>query len=416
MKSPAIPATTTISVFTRHSPDCPKVSKRDWKRCNCRKAIYIYEDGHDHIVSARTRSWEQAERLAQAERDRRDPVKKKLVEIAEQEARKAALKKVKNITVEDATGRWLSTQKIGSEETAAIYKTAAKRINSWAEDQEIGSLADITADMLDLWRGQWSDTAEKRYNRIGATSQSHFQGYLKRFFRYAVRLKFITSNPAQELTAIKKSTKRTEILSVAQFEELLATIPRFTEKQSGMLHEFAKEFRALFLLQWWSGMRILDCLMLPRTALVGDNLRTKTKKTGAQVDCILPDEAVAALQALSSDRPRFLPDYFFWSKGIKWQTLSNKWDNFIRELNKSLSFKDAKGQPMRFHSHMLRDSCSVHSLLAGMALEDVSKLLTHESITVTEKYYGHWVPDRLRLLKQKSVATMKKRGATVTGQ
>jgi integrase len=46
----------------------------------------------------------------------------------------------------------------------------------------------------------------------------------------------------------------------------------------------------------------------------------------------------------------------------------------------------------------------------------VSKLLTHESITVTEKYYGHWVPDRLRLLKQKSVATMKKRGAAVTGQ
>jgi hypothetical protein len=160
MKSPASPATCTISVFTRHAPDCPKASDRNWKRCKCRKALYIYEDGHDHIVSARTRSWEQAERFAQTERDRRDPVKRKMLEIAEEEAQKAASTKAQNITVKVATDRWLAAQKIASEETAAIYRTAAKRINSWADDQKIVNLADVTADMLDLWRGLWDQKAE----------------------------------------------------------------------------------------------------------------------------------------------------------------------------------------------------------------------------------------------------------------
>jgi hypothetical protein len=33
-------------------------------------------------------------------------------------------------------------------------------------------------------------------------------------------------------------------------------------------------------------------------------------------------------------------------------------------------------------------------LLAGVSLEDVSRLLTHESIKTTEKYYARWVKAR----------------------
>ena len=48
--------------------------------------------------------------------------------------------------------------------------------------------------------------------------------------------------------------------------------------------------------------------------------------------------------------------------------------------------------------HRLRDTFAVRSLLKGIALEDVSKLLCHSSVAVTEKYYAPWVPSRkLRL-------------------
>ena len=81
--------TTTISVFTRHSEQCPRADEPQWKRCNCRKSLYIREGGKTTHASAKTRSWDQAERLAQSERDRRGPVKAKLQKSAEAEAVKA---------------------------------------------------------------------------------------------------------------------------------------------------------------------------------------------------------------------------------------------------------------------------------------------------------------------------------------
>src|SRR5712671_7712410 len=48
--------------------------------------------------------------------------------------------------------------------------------------------------------------------------------------------------------------------------------------------------------------------------------------------------------------------------------------------------------------HRLRDTFAVRKLLAGFQLEDVSRLLGHSSVKVTETYYAKWVPSRkLRL-------------------
>jgi integrase len=243
---------------------------------------------------------------------------------------------------------------------------------------------------------------------------------LKRFFRYAVRLDLIAKDPALGLDPITKSDKRTQRLTPPQFQELLAAIPKYTDAQPDnfTVREFGPEFRALFLLQRWTGMRILDCLMLPRTALTGNTIITTTKKTGAKVDCDVPDEVVEALLALSPSREHFLPAYFLWNRkrgekeGIGWEGLSTKWGHYIFQMNDHLHLVDDKGKPMRFHSHMLRDTYGVEMLLAGVPLEDVSKLLTHESIKVTEEYYGHWVPDRLRRLKSRAKEAMRSMGAT----
>ncbi len=48
--------------------------------------------------------------------------------------------------------------------------------------------------------------------------------------------------------------------------------------------------------------------------------------------------------------------------------------------------------------HRLRDTFAVRLLTKGVPLEDVSKLLGHATIAVTEKYYAPWVASRkLRL-------------------
>jgi hypothetical protein len=52
-----------VSVFTRHSTDCSRKNDRYWKRCNCRKWLYV--EGTRKPVSAKTRSWEAAKKKAQ---------------------------------------------------------------------------------------------------------------------------------------------------------------------------------------------------------------------------------------------------------------------------------------------------------------------------------------------------------------
>jgi hypothetical protein len=50
-------ASLNITVFARHSVDCPYHKNPQWKRCDCRKSLYIGERGKTTYISAETRSW-----------------------------------------------------------------------------------------------------------------------------------------------------------------------------------------------------------------------------------------------------------------------------------------------------------------------------------------------------------------------
>jgi hypothetical protein len=106
-------------------PNCPKKADRYGKRRNCPKWLYIRENGSDKRMSAKTRTWERAEQARQAGQDKRDPVKRRLQEIEEQEVHKADLQKAKNITVAEAVDRWLRSVKIKTAESSAICGRAA---------------------------------------------------------------------------------------------------------------------------------------------------------------------------------------------------------------------------------------------------------------------------------------------------
>jgi hypothetical protein len=90
--------------------------------------LHIRVNGTDKPMSAKTRTWERAEQARQAEQDKRDPVKRRLQEIEEQEVQKADLQKAKNITVAGAFHRCLRSVKIKTADTSAIYGRAGRRI------------------------------------------------------------------------------------------------------------------------------------------------------------------------------------------------------------------------------------------------------------------------------------------------
>jgi site-specific recombinase XerD len=61
-------------------------------------------------------------------------------------------------------------------------------------------------------------------------------------------------------------------------------------------------------------------------------------------------------------------------------------------------------------SHRLRDTFAVDLLQKGVPLEEVSKLLGHESIKTTERHYAKWVKGRQDRLDSLVSATWTKTG------
>jgi hypothetical protein len=94
----------------------------------------------------------------------------------------------------------------------------------------------------------------------------------------------------------------------------------------------------------------------------------------------------------------------------------NCFDGFVapaisRERSCSIAaravFCGAFGQKTDFTPHCLRDTFAVSLLQKGVPLEEVSKLLGHESIKTTEKSYAKWVQASQDRLDELVVGTWK---------
>lgn len=195
-------ASLTITVFARHSVNCPKRDDPQWKRCKCRKSLYIRENGKTAYVSAKTRSWEQTERVEQAERDKRDPVKVELQKIAESEAVKETARQAKLKPLADALEQWLAGMKSPGGTSMNAYRSTRRKILRWAESAAVVNVSDATPALLDAWRSSWSPDAEDSENRLALTTQAALLTRVKAFFRWATAMEFVRKNPTLMFKAV----------------------------------------------------------------------------------------------------------------------------------------------------------------------------------------------------------------------
>lgn len=400
------PQTLTISVFTRHNEDCAYKDNPQAKRCKCRKYVYQYIDGKVKYTSAKTRSWEQAEKFAQSLRDEHDPVKQELARIAAEEAAKKA--KLKAHAIEPSLKQW-SARFTGDGKAAATkqsYVYFTQFLTEWAASQGFSALSDITPAALDAWVTSWNGSPHTRANRLSR---------LRSFFKWASDLRLIESNPAAVLLSIKaENEEETQPLTKEQFKQLLEATYKYDADRRSDKDKFGADLRAVLLVMRWTGVRLSDALMLRRSGVVGDRLKMDIQKTGDKIDRVVPSVVIDALAAVPV-RKRMHPDQFFWSRECDHRTLAGMWTPRIRLLNQYLNFKNERGDAMQFHSHMLRDTFAVELLIAGMPLENVSKLLCHSSVRITEQHYAPWVTARMQRLEDEMKAAMRGMGVSFDG-
>jgi integrase len=98
--------------------------------------------------------------------------------------------------------------------------------------------------------------------------------------------------------------------------------------------------------------------------------------------------------------PNQNPRYFFWSGSGDPETCKRCWTRALARLFKVAEIKRLDGSVKRCHSHMFRDTFAVELLLSGVPIDQVSLLLGHSSVKVTERHYAPFVKARQEQLAQ----------------
>jgi integrase/recombinase XerD len=160
--------------------------------------------------------------------------------------------------------------------------------------------------------------------------------------------------------------------SKEEFERVLKACDEYPHKQN------AQSLRALVLLLRYSGLRISDAVTLSKQQIKNGVLNLRTAKTGTEVRVPLHPDAVKALDSLKADH------YYFWSGHGEKKSCVGDYQRAFKTLYKLAKVENG-------HAHRWRDTFAVELLLKRVPISDVSVLLGHQSVKITEKHYNPWV-------------------------
>jgi site-specific recombinase XerD len=259
------------------------------------------------------------------------------------------------------------------------YARELERLQSFAEGRNVFTVAGLSRKLLIDYKTEW-DTLYPSSN-----TRQMVQARLKNFLKFCYDSRWLDRVP--RLSSIKAEEVPTLPLTDKEYTKLLNAIPVSVPDSTKN-----RRFRALIRLMRYSGLAIRDAATLRRDELIYDTAKklhrvvTARQKTGTHVSVPIPsDVAQELLSALNGN-----PVYFFWTGNGEERTAVSHWQDDFRKL-----FKDANiTSEGNMVSHKLRDTFAVDLLENGVPLEEVSKLLGHESIKTTERHYSKWMKGR----------------------
>jgi integrase len=210
------------------------------------------------------------------------------------------------------------------------------------------------------------------------------------FFSFCVRNELLRKNPMEALKKPKTpDIVPTDYFLPAEFDAIVKATEKYEFGGGNDCHDRALRMRALTLLMRWSGLSILDATKLERDRLStnengDDQIFLYRAKTGVPVYVVIPSVAADALRALPNSNPR----YFFWSGNGDPRSAAKGFQRSYWKVFRLAAIKMPDGTRKRCHPHMFRDTFAVELLLAGVPIDQVSLLLGHSSVKVTERHYA----------------------------
>ena len=326
------------------------------------------QEGQRRDVSAKTRSWAEAERTKQALLEKFQVASPAAVRV-ETESRR---------TIDRAIELFLQSKRNEDVSPGVIkkYNRELDRFKTFMENRGKFFPGEITGEDLTEFQAGWAKLYPSSQTRSRVLTR------YRAFLRYCMDSNWIEKMP--KFDRVRLAEVPTLPLTAQQYKKVLAVIPeRFTPEK-------ALKVRAFIQLMRHSGLSIRDAVVLERSELKHDKRKdlyrvtTSRQKTGTDVNVLLPPEVSEELLAVTNTNHKYL----FWNTGTgKPQSAVTNWQHDLRDVFRAAGMPDG-------HPHQLRDTFAVGLLEKGVPMEEVSKALGQESIKTTEKHYAAWVKVR----------------------
>jgi len=237
-------------------------------------------------------------------------------------------------------------------------------------------LKQLDLNALREFRESWDvglRTAMKKLERV------------KAFFRFASENEWVAVNPVR-LPRGPANIRDTQKLSFEPAEiERIFKACREVQIQ-GCSND---ELLAFTLVLRYSGLRIGDASMLTVDRFKGDDLYIYTQKSGTHVFVPLPPFVMNLVRAITPKHGEFL---FTGPGSLRMETASDLWRRKLATVFKAAEIPGG-------HPHRFRHTFALELLKNGVPMEEVSILLGHSSVRITEKHYASWVQARQEILK-----------------
>lgn len=360
-----------LQIYTRHSAGCEHREDIYWRRCRCPKWLRgVLRNGEILRQAAGTRSWEQAERQARQKETESDPTR------AEPAPCAIPLRDAVRLFVDDQRARGL-----GPETTRKYRGLLERAFLSWAERERLVMVNDLRAKELTKFRASW---------RNGGSTTFGKHEKMCSFFQFCVNQGYLKQNPMKLLKKPKMpELAPTDYFRPEEFAKVIAATYRYNFGGGNQCHLRGQQLRAHALLMRWSGLAILDSTTLERARLSrneegDDQIFLYRAKTNVPVYVVIPPDVADQLRALPSRNSR----YFFWSGNGDPRSARKSFERSYWKLFKLARIEGEDGQTKRCHPHMFRDTFAVELLLAGNPIDQVSLLLGHSSVKITERHYA----------------------------
>lgn len=349
-----------LHLYRRHLKSCPH---RAWTYRRCQCPIYVKGTlaGQFAKKSLDMANWDAAQ---------------KLIGEWTKDGKIGALVPAGSHTLDTAIADFIKDAKVRGLASDTIKKYTVLlegRLLKWARQEETTNfLHCLNLDALTRFRSTWPDAPLARQKN---------QERLKAFLRWCVARGWLASNPAEGLSAIKVRHSPTLPYSQEEMDSILDATDRYPIQNSCGYDNRAR-VKAFVLTLRWSGLRIRDVVTLTWEKVKDGKVRLYTQKTGQHVSVPLPEACVTSLEVIRGDGA-----YIFWTGNGLAKSAVADWQRSLRRLFELTTVENG-------HAHRFRDTFAVGLLMAGVDMTDVSVLLGHSSIKITEKHYSAWVSAR----------------------